>query len=85
MISQNKNLLILDAGQYGVMAKETAEAMGVFECIVFLDDSFIPLDKTRCKKRSGAFYEQNVVDAIYIYKPVVVGSKLYTLFFKRGL
>ena len=40
MISQNKNLLILGAGQYGVMAKEIAEAMGVFERIAFLDDSF---------------------------------------------
>ena len=37
---QNKNLLILGAGQYGVMAKEIAEAMGVFERIAFLDDSF---------------------------------------------
>ncbi len=40
MISQNKNLLILGAGQYGVMAKEIAEAMGVFDRIAFLDDSF---------------------------------------------
>ena len=41
MISQNKNLLILGAGQYGVMAKEIAEAMGFFERIAFLDDSFL--------------------------------------------
>lgn len=39
-MAQNKNLLILGAGQYGVMAKEIAEAMGVFERIAFLDDSF---------------------------------------------
>ena len=32
MSSQN-SLLILGAGQYGVMAKEIAEAMGVFNCI----------------------------------------------------
>ena len=37
---QNKNLLILGAGQYGVMAKEIAEAMGAFDRIAFLDDSF---------------------------------------------
>lgn len=36
----NKNLLILGAGQYGCMAKEIAEAMGVFEHISFLDDSY---------------------------------------------
>ena len=40
MITQNKNLLILGAGQYGVMAKEIAESMGVFERIAFLDDSY---------------------------------------------
>ena len=39
MISQN-NLLILGAGQYGVMAAEIADAMGVFGRIAFLDDSF---------------------------------------------
>lgn len=41
MISQN-NLLILGAGQYGVMAAEIADAMGVFGRIAFLDDSFSP-------------------------------------------
>ncbi|ACX76270.1 conserved domain protein [Fibrobacter succinogenes subsp. succinogenes S85] len=45
MLSQN-NLLILGAGQYGVMAKEIAEAMGVFGRIAFLDDSFNTLDGT---------------------------------------
>jgi UDP-3-O-[3-hydroxymyristoyl] glucosamine N-acyltransferase len=34
----NRNLLILSAGQYGLVAKETAEAMGCFEKIAFLDD-----------------------------------------------
>ena len=38
---QNKNLLILGAGQYGVMAKEIAEAMGAFDRIAFLDDAFL--------------------------------------------
>lgn len=40
MTSLGKNLLILGAGQYGIMAKEIVEAMGVFERIAFLDDSF---------------------------------------------
>lgn len=34
----NNNLLILGAGQYGHVAKETAEAMGCFGEIAFLDD-----------------------------------------------
>lgn len=33
------SLLILGAGQYGCVVKETAEAMGCFERIAFLDDS----------------------------------------------
>lgn len=35
----NSNLLILGAGQYGTVAKETAEAMGCFGKISFLDDN----------------------------------------------
>ena len=34
-----KNLLILGAGQYGQVAREIAEAMGLFEHISFLDDN----------------------------------------------
>ncbi|MBP1534251.1 MAG: PglB [Ruminococcus sp.] len=34
-----KRLLILGAGQYGMVAKEIAEAMGRFEQISFLDDN----------------------------------------------
>ncbi len=33
-----KKLLILGAGQYGLVAKEIAEAMGVFSTVEFLDD-----------------------------------------------
>ena len=34
-----KNLLILGAGQYGRVARETADTMGCFERIDFLDDN----------------------------------------------
>ncbi|MBQ8599882.1 MAG: hypothetical protein IJ407_00665 [Clostridia bacterium] len=34
-----ENLLILGAGQYGAVAKETAQAMGCFDMISFLDDN----------------------------------------------
>ena len=36
---EKKNLLILGAGQYGQVARETAEAMDIFEEIAFLDDN----------------------------------------------
>ncbi len=35
----NKNLLIVGAGIYGVVAKEIAESMGCFEKIAFADDN----------------------------------------------
>ncbi len=47
-MEQSRNLLILGAGQYGVMAKEIAEAMGVFGRIAFLDDSY-----SDCHPREG--------------------------------
>ena len=36
---KKENLLILGAGQYGQVVRETAEAMGIFERICFLDDN----------------------------------------------
>lgn len=36
---EKKNLLILGAGQYGQVVRETAQAMGCFEKIGFLDDN----------------------------------------------
>ena len=57
MISQN-NLLILGAGQYGVMAAEIADAMGVFGRIAFLDDSYkasvAPLQKSHPERSEGS-------------------------------
>lgn len=38
--SQNNNLLIVGAGQYGLVALEIAQAMHRFGTIAFLDDSF---------------------------------------------
>ena len=38
--SQNNNLLIVGAGQYGLVALEIAQAMHRFDKIAFLDDSF---------------------------------------------
>ena len=38
--TQNGNLLILGAGQYGQMAAEIAQEMGAFAKIAFLDDAY---------------------------------------------
>lgn len=37
-VVMNRNLLILGADRYGLAARETAQAMGCFENIAFLDD-----------------------------------------------
>jgi len=43
----NKNLLIIGAGQYGYVAKETAEAVGNYDKISFIDNnSQIAIGKT---------------------------------------
>ena len=39
-ITKNNNLLIIGAGQYGLVALEIAQAMGRFNKIEFLDDSY---------------------------------------------
>ena len=41
MNAPNNNLLIIGAGQYGLVALEIAQAMGLFGEIAFLDDSFV--------------------------------------------
>lgn len=72
----NKNLLILGAGQYGTVAKEIAEAMGCFEKIDFLEDTF-GLGKTE-----GSYHEQSIGKLTdyekfteeYTYAIVAIGS-----------
>ena len=66
----NRNLLIIGAGVYGLVAKEVAESMGCFEKIDFLDDGAtetpngIPvLGKLVDLKNLSASY-QNVIVAI---------------------
>lgn len=72
----NKNLLIIGAGQYSVVAKETAEAMGCFNKIDFLDD------KSENSIGELAEYESFVVD--YNYAFVVIGdSKLRLKWIQR--
>lgn len=52
-----KNLLILGAGQYGHVVKETAQAMGCFDVIAFLDDhSEIAVGKLKEFEKLTDFY-----------------------------
>lgn len=62
----NKNLLILGAGQFGLMVKELAESMNCFDKIDFLDDnSEIAVGKLND-------YEKLVCD--YHYAVVAIGN-----------
>lgn len=51
------NLLILGAGEYGAVVKETAQAMGAFDSVSFLDDSSDSLNNICCEKAIGNFDE----------------------------
>ena len=67
----NKKLLIIGAGQYGMLAKEVAESMGVFEKIAFLDDNNdIAIGKVE-------EYEKFVCD--YSYAFVAIGDNEFRL------
>lgn len=72
----NKNLLILGGGQYGTVAKEIAEAMGCFDKIDFLDDTYgLNEPKGNYHEKSIgklADYEKFVVD--YSYAIVAIGA-----------
>ena len=50
----NKNLLILGAGQYGVVVKEIAKSMGYFKKVDFLDDTF------GMGETEGKYHEQSI-------------------------
>ncbi|MEG2138006.1 MAG: PglB [Oscillospiraceae bacterium] len=62
----NHNLLILGAGQYGMVAKETAQAMGCFEKIDFLDDN--------SELAIGKLQEYERFLAVYSYAFVAIGN-----------
>jgi len=69
--------LIIGAGQYGSVAKETAEAMGCFETISFLDD------KSENSVGKIDEYEKFVTD--YNYAFVAVGNPDFRLKWIRKL
>ena len=64
----NKNLLILGAGQYGMVAREIAESMGSFEKIDFLDDhKEFAIDKLTNYEKYAAEYSVNIFASFQIY------------------
>jgi len=67
----NNNLLILGAGQYGMVAKEIAESMGCFGKINFLDDN----SELAIGKLSD--YEQLVTE--YSHAIVAIGNTVLRL------
>jgi tetrahydrodipicolinate N-succinyltransferase len=70
-VSSDKKLLIIGAGQYGMVAKETAESMNCFEQIDFLDDNN-PIAVGKIVQ-----YEEFVGD--YKYAIVAIGNSGFRL------
>ena len=68
----NKNLLILGAGCCGLAARETAEAMGCFEKIDFLDDNIEEMPDG--SKILGKVCEFENFAAAYSYIFVAIGN-----------
>ncbi len=62
----NKNLLILGAGNHGQVVKETAQAMGIFTKIDFLDD--------KAAEALGSFADYEKLRPGYQYAFVALGN-----------
>ena len=71
-MEMNKNLLIVGAGVYGLVAKEIAESMGCFEKISFVDDNAkeTPNGIPVC----GGFADVNMLCAEYGNITVAIGN-----------
>ena len=72
----NKNLLILGAGQYGIVVKEIAKSMGRFKKIDFLDDAFNEREtKESCHgKIIGKLADYDQLTSYYSYAIVAIGN-----------
>ncbi|WP_407450197.1 hypothetical protein [Fibrobacter sp.] len=73
-MAQNKNLLILGAGQYGQMAAEIAQEMGIFAKIAFLDDSFLACHPEQATRVEGSMADLPKFAADYRYGFVAIGN-----------
>ena len=72
--TQNGNLLILGAGQYGQMAAEIAQEMGIFAKIAFLDDSFLACHPEQATRVEGSLADLPKFAADYRYGFVAIGN-----------
>ena len=70
----NKNLLILGAGQYGMVVREIAEEMGCFEQIAFLDDSHETDNPNYHEEAIGKFTDAEKLSADYTYAIPAIGN-----------
>ena len=68
------NLLILGAGQYGAVVKETAQSMGCFDKISFLDDSFGDDNVSCCEQVIGKLDELEQLRSEYEYSIPAIGD-----------
>ena len=77
-LTKNSNLLIIGAGQYGLMAFEIAQAMGRFDKIAFLDDSFVDRhpehSEGSCPVVIGTTRDIERLSADYHYGFVAIGN-----------
>ncbi|WP_303825407.1 hypothetical protein [Ruminococcus flavefaciens] len=63
-VSSDKNLLIVGAGQYGMLTKEIAESMNCFDKIDFLDDNNPIAVGKICRYKEFAAEYKNAIVAI---------------------
>lgn len=70
----NGNLLILGAGQYGMVVKEIAESMKCFDRISFLDDRFGTADPNYREKAVGTFADYDAFSKEYMYAIPALGD-----------
>lgn len=68
----NKNLLIIGAGIYGVLAKEVAESMGFFHEIGFVDDGAI--QTFNGLPVIGTTKDLRALSGVYGYAVVAIGN-----------
>ena len=71
---QNKNLLILGAGQYGQMAAEIAQEMGIFAKIAVFDDSVLACQPEQATRVEGSLADLPKFAADYRYGFVAIGN-----------
>ena len=71
---ENRNLLILGAGQYGTVVKEIALALQYFEQIDFLDDGYGKINPNYHEEAVGKLERYETLAGTYGYAIVAMGN-----------